>query len=412
MKSPWPTKKLKEIFQENKKSPFKVEDADNHTLGYPFFTSGGNVLRHSEFLVDGENLFLSTGGYAGVKYYCGKASYSTDTWAIKIKNALTKYIYYQILGKIRYIDEIYFRGSGLRHLQKKEFLNIEIPLPPVEVQRKIVGVLDTIQEAIEIQDKIIEKTKELKKAMMSLLFHYGIAGLRVKELLSSRTGELEKEEIEKLIGKKLKKTEIGLIPEDWKVVKLGEVCLKTQQKDPSKEPYKLIKYLDVSSIDNENFKIIAYKVFEGRKAPSRARKIIETDDIIFATVRPYLKRVALIPAELHGEFCSTAFCVIRTKKELLKPNYLFYYLLTNYFIVRISSFQSGTGYPAISDDDILNEKIPLPPLFEQCEIAEILQTIDQKIEVEQKKKALYEELFKTMLNKIMKQEIDVEEIHL
>jgi type I restriction enzyme S subunit len=52
-------------------------------------------------------------------------------------------------------------------------------------------------------------------------------------------------------------------------------------------------------------------------------------------------------------------------------------------------------------------KIPLPPLPEQQEIAEILQTIDQKIEIEKKKKELYEELFKTMLNKIMNQEIDV-----
>jgi len=52
-------------------------------------------------------------------------------------------------------------------------------------------------------------------------------------------------------------------------------------------------------------------------------------------------------------------------------------------------------------------KLPLPSLPEQREIAEILQTIDQKIEIEKRKKELYEELFKTMLNKIMNQEIDI-----
>jgi type I restriction enzyme S subunit len=220
MKATWEMKKLGEICEENIKSPFKVEDATN-SGEYPFFTSGEGVLTHDEYLVDGENIFLATGGYANVKYYNGKASYSADTWSLKVKNALTRFVYYQISARLKYIDEVLFRGSGLRHLQKKEFLNLEIPIPPLSVQQKIVKILDTIQSAVEIQEKIIEKTKELKKSLMNLLFHYGLAGLRVKELASSRVGELTSSEIEKL-GLKLKKTEIGEIPEDWEVVRLGD----------------------------------------------------------------------------------------------------------------------------------------------------------------------------------------------
>jgi len=212
MKATWEMKKLGEICEENIKSPFKVEDATN-SGEYPFFTSGEGVLTHDEYLVDGENIFLATGGYANVKYYNGKASYSADTWSLKVKNALTRFVYYQISARLKYIDEVLFRGSGLRHLQKKEFLNLEIPIPPLSVQQKIVKILDTIQEAIDIQEKIIEKTKELK--------NYGLAGLRVKELASSRVGELTSSEIEKL-GLKLKQTEIGEIPENWEVVRLGD----------------------------------------------------------------------------------------------------------------------------------------------------------------------------------------------
>jgi type I restriction enzyme S subunit len=387
----WPTKKLGEICEENIKSPFKVEDADNKGI-YPFFTSGSKILKHSGYLVDGENIFLATGGYAHIKYYNGSACYSSDTWSLKMKfsGGLTKYVYYWVLNKIKFFDELLFRGSGLRHLQKREFLNLEIPLPPFPIQQKIVKILDAIQEGVEVQGKIIEKTKELKKSLMADLFKFGAPSFRK--------------------GRKLKKTEIGEIPEDWEAVKLKEVCNRTQQADPSKEPEKNVKYIDVSSINNEIFKIIDYKIFKGKDAPSRARKLVEVNDIIFATIRPYLKRIAVVPQDLDREYCSTAFCVIRTHKKFLITDFIFNYLITDSFINRVSGFQSGTGYPSISDNHILNEKIPLPSLREQQEIAEILQTIDQKIEIEQKKKALYGELFKTMLNKIMNQEIDVEKI--
>jgi len=386
MKSPWPTKKLGEICEENIKSPFKVEDATN-SGEYPFFTSGESVLTHNEYLVDGENIFLATGGYANVKYYNGKASYSTDTWSLKVKNALTKFVFYQILARLKYIDEVLFRGSGLRHLQKKEFLNLEIPIPPHFIQQKIVKILDTIQSAVEVQERIIEKTKELKKSLMAELFKYGAPSFRR--------------------GRKLKKTEIGEIPENWEVVRIKDVVLDTEQNDPSKIPLQEIKYIDVSSISNEFLKIIEYKTYLGKDAPSRARKILKENDVIFATVRPYLRRIAFITGEYNGFYGSTAFCVLRPNVKKIFPYFLFYYVSTDKFVYKVSGYQTGSGYPAITDDHIKNERIPLPPLPEQQEIAEILQTIDQKIEIEKKKKELYEELFKTMLNKIMSQEIDI-----
>ena len=389
MKATWEMKKLGEICEENIKSPFKVEDATN-SGEYPFFTSGEGVLTHDEYLVDGENIFLATGGYANVKYYNGKASYSADTWSLKVKNALTKFVYYQILARLKYIDEVLFRGSGLRHLQKKEFLNLEIPLPTFPIQQKIVKILDTIQEAIDIQEKIIEKTRELKKSLMVELFKYGAPSFRK--------------------GRKLKKTEIGEIPEDWEVVRIKDIVLDIEQNDPSKTPLQEIKYIDVSSISNEFLKIVEYKSYLGKDAPSRARKILKENDIVFATVRPYLKRIAFVPKEYDGFYGSTAFCVLRSNPEKILPYFLFYYVSTDIFVSKVSGYQTGSGYPAITEDHIKNELIPLPSLSEQQEIAEILQKIDQKIEIEKRKKELYEELFKTMLNKIMNQEIDVEKI--
>ena len=85
-----------------------VENADNKGY-YPFFTSGDNILSHSEYLTDGENLFVGDGGVANINYYNGKASYSNHVWSIKPKNEiLTKYLYYYILKDLEKIDFKYF----------------------------------------------------------------------------------------------------------------------------------------------------------------------------------------------------------------------------------------------------------------------------------------------------------------
>ena len=88
-----------------------------------------------------------------------------------------------------------------KSLNNEDVKFLEIPLPPLPIQQKIVSILDTIQSAIEVQEKMVEKTKELKKSMMAELFKYGAPSFRR--------------------GRKLKKTEIGEIPENWKVVRLG-----------------------------------------------------------------------------------------------------------------------------------------------------------------------------------------------
>jgi type I restriction enzyme S subunit len=387
MKSPWPTKKLGEICEENIKSPFKVEDATN--LGeYPFFTSGEGVLIHNEYLVDGENIFLATGGYANVKYYNGKASYSADTWSLKVKNALTRFVYYQISARLKYIDEVLFRGSGLRHLQKKEFLNLEIPIPPLSVQQKIVKILDTIQEAIDIQEKIIEKTKELKKSLMAELFKYGGPSFRK--------------------GRKLKKTEIGEIPEDWEVVRIKDVGSVITGTTPSTS-VKEFWDGDIPFVTPSDFKNDSVYVYQTERkvtsAGAQKGRIIPKNSILVVCIGSTLGKIALSYEEcITNQQINAIIC----ENFKVNPFFVYYFLLKNQGLLK--AYAGTTTKPIVKKSLFETFLIPLPPLSEQREIAENLQTIDQKIEIEKRKKELYEELFKTMLNKIMNQEIDVEKI--
>jgi len=176
----WKKIRLGEIIIENKKSRFKVENADNSGR-YPFFTSGETILSDSNYLADYENVFLATGGVANIKYYKGKANYSADTYCMKAK-ITTKYLYYFLLKNLMKIDYKYFSGSGLKHLQKNDFKKDILILPslPCE-QQKITEILETVDQTIEKTDAIVEKYKRIKQGLMQDLLTRGITAFEFEK---------------------------------------------------------------------------------------------------------------------------------------------------------------------------------------------------------------------------------------
>lgn len=125
----WEVTTLGQIIVEQPKSTIQVGQVGEEGT-VPFFTSGDNVLKASTHIVSGENCFLNTGGNAGIKYYSGNASYSTDTWCIRGKNDLTNYLYLYLKSIEFSFDRIYFAGSGLRHLQKPLLKAKTLVIPP------------------------------------------------------------------------------------------------------------------------------------------------------------------------------------------------------------------------------------------------------------------------------------------
>lgn len=124
-----------DILVEKAKSPIQVGKAQYATGEYPFFTSGDTILNWSSPLVDGRNLFLNTGGNAGVKFYIGKAAYSTDTWCITTNGGLADYLFL-LLDSIKVeLSQKFFQGTGLKHLQKPMLKARPIYIP-TEAERK------------------------------------------------------------------------------------------------------------------------------------------------------------------------------------------------------------------------------------------------------------------------------------
>lgn len=189
----------------------------------------------------------------------------------------------------------------------------------------------------------------------------------------------------------------------WDTVSFRSLCLETTTLDPTKSPDTVFEYVDVSSISNELWKIVSSTRHTGATAPSRARKVVRAEDVIFATVRPTLKRVALVPPELDGQVVSTAFCVLRADPIKADPRFIYYSLLTEDFINQVSNLERGASYPAVTDNDVLGREVSVPLLPEQRAIAAVLSKIQAAAEVQEKIVTTLKELKAATMAKLFRE---------
>ena len=141
-------------------------------------------------------------------------------------------------------------------------------------------------------------------------------------------------------------------------------------------PERAFRYIDLSSVDREEKRITQAETVLGRAAPSRARQLVKTGDILVSTVRPNLNGIAAVPLELDGATASTGFTVLRAREDRLDRSYLFHWLKHPSFINDMVKKATGASYPAVSDRIVRESLIPLPPLPEQRRIAAILDKAD------------------------------------
>lgn len=143
----------------------------------------------------------------------------------------------------------------------------------------------------------------------------------------------------------------------WKA--LSEVTLPTSN-IKWRDTDRTYRYIDLTSVNIETKSIIETSEIQTSTAPSRAQKLVEKGDVIFATTRPAQQRYCLIDDEYSGEVASTGYCVLRAKRSEVLPKWILHWIASSDFKKYLEENQSGSAYPAISDAKVKDFQIPIP----------------------------------------------------
>ncbi|MGY5768802.1 restriction endonuclease subunit S [Vibrio cincinnatiensis] len=166
------------------------------------------------------------------------------------------------------------------------------------------------------------------------------------------------------------------LPEGWCISRISDISMKGEQRKPSDE--ETFIYVDIGSI-NRDLKCIESPLhLIGKDAPSRARKVIRSGDVLVSLTRPNLNAVALVPCHLDNQIASTGFEVIKTL--MVDSRYVFALTRSKDFIDSISGVVQGALYPAAKSSDVQAYTFCLPPLAEQKVIADKLDTLLAQVE--------------------------------
>ena len=175
-----------------------------------------------------------------------------------------------------------------------------------------------------------------------------------------------------IIRKGYKQTEIGVIPEDWDVKKLGDIsAIDSDNLEYSTNSDYAFKYISLEDVDCGILRNYTELIF--KNAPSRARRKIQQGDVLISTVRPNLQSHLLIQNLGKNFICSTGFSVVRCKDGEASCGYVFNHFFSSIINKQINNLTTGSNYPAISSKDVNALLIPLPPTkSEQSAIATVL----------------------------------------
>lgn len=169
----------------------------------------------------------------------------------------------------------------------------------------------------------------------------------------------------------------GALPPTWAETTLGQLSTQASQRQPDSS--ETFTYIDISAIDRENKEIVEPQELLGSEAPSRARQVLSTGDVLVSMTRPNLNAVAIVPEDLDGQIASTGFDVLRAVG--IEPRWLYYLVRSEKFVSAMTDLVQGALYPAVRPKDIRGFTAPLAPLREQDRIVSKLDAIVEKTQI-------------------------------
>ncbi len=258
-------------------------------------------------------------------------------------NSFLQY-FFQSYDFKRQIDE--HLGATINQITNRSLNSFVVALPPKPEQIAITSRLKDEDGVISGLQRLIAKKQAVKQGVM-------------QQLVTGRT---------RLPG----------FTKTWQQALLSDVAIIDPEALPaSTDARALIDYISLEDV--ERGQILAHSHLRFGSAPSRARRVIKSGDVLFGTVRPNLKSHAIYRAGLQRPIASTGFAVVRAVRERTDAQFLFHLLMSRLTDVQVERIIAGSNYPAVSSRDIRRLAFNFPPIEEQRAIGSMLADIDDDI---------------------------------
>ncbi len=285
-------------------------------------------------------------------------------------------------------------STGRQRLSKTVLSDRFIPLPPLPEQKKIAHILSTVQRAIEAQERIIQTTTELKKALMHKLFTEGLR------------------------NEPQKQTEIGPVPESWEVVPLSDCAVvqtgiakgrKVDAKEAIEVPYLRVANVQDGYLDLTEMKTITIRKNEQQRFALREGDVVLTEGGDFDK----LGRGFIWHSQVKNCVHQNHVFAVRPDTSRISSEFFAYQSQSpygkSYFL---SVAHKTTNLACINTTKLKAFPVLLPPHDQQQDIVDACHSIEAKIRVARLKKTQLQELFRTLLHELMTAKIRVHDIEL
>ena len=284
----------------------------------------------------------------------------------------------------RFVEFAIAGTTGVQHprtawAHAREF---EVPAFPFDEQQRIADVLWLVHEAIGLSEALVEEGQALKRAAMRMPFTRGLRGEAQKE------------------------TEIGPIPESWEPTTVVSVATVKGAKRMPKgisltseatgQPYVRVTDFKGHGVDADHVLFVP----KGYEAGIARYTISSTD--VYISIAGTIGLVGQIPDSLDGANLTENAAKLCLTDSSVNTRFFMYALASDACQVQISAATGRNAQPKLALARIEQIRLPLPiDLEEQCEVAAILDTIDRKIDLHRRKRAVLDDLFKALLHKLM-----------
>ena len=253
------------------------------------------------------------------------------------QNEVLSFVLMEALNRVDYSRFVAF-GTRSK-LTQGSMMGIRLQIPPLSEQRRIVDLMQSVDTYIESLQQQVEAARTARNAVLHDLLSAG--------------------------------------GDDWTETTLGHVVQVNSENTRGFDSDDEITYIDLSSVSKEIG--ISDDLYRGTysDAPGRARRVVRSQDVLIATVRPYLRGFAVIPTSLDGAVASTGFAVLRAVANEIRPSFLWAIVGMDEFVDFLMERATGSSYPAVRPDDIASFPVLLPPIPVQDRIGAVVSSFDE-----------------------------------